>query len=202
MPTITKLYSMKEASQHNTQEDCWVVIDGRVPSFCLALYLVCRVIRSFWVNTILFSFLFGEPGCNLFFLLLIGKGSSLHHFDIRILPFPDGKLCWLSFSMLMLVNPIRGRPWAPIVVSLLSSLSSFSLLYYVFVCFVLDELSLNFIWGLQVSFFSCENFSLYWDYHFLYPFPRFFWNQSRGESSADFLTLIVLRKFEVYLVIQ
>ncbi|XP_010937875.1 cytochrome b5 [Elaeis guineensis] len=30
MPTITKLYSMKEASQHNTQEDCWVVIDGKV----------------------------------------------------------------------------------------------------------------------------------------------------------------------------
>lgn len=30
MPTITKLYSMGEASQHNTREDCWVVIDGKV----------------------------------------------------------------------------------------------------------------------------------------------------------------------------
>ncbi|CAI9785303.1 unnamed protein product [Fraxinus pennsylvanica] len=30
MPTLTKLYSMEEASQHNTQEDCWVVIDGKV----------------------------------------------------------------------------------------------------------------------------------------------------------------------------
>ncbi|XP_008810951.1 cytochrome b5 [Phoenix dactylifera] len=30
MPTITKLYSMEEASQHNTQDDCWVVIDGKV----------------------------------------------------------------------------------------------------------------------------------------------------------------------------
>ncbi|KAL2546618.1 Cytochrome [Forsythia ovata] len=30
MPTLTKLYSMEEASQHNTQEDCWVVIDGKL----------------------------------------------------------------------------------------------------------------------------------------------------------------------------
>ncbi|KAI4314065.1 hypothetical protein L6164_027007 [Bauhinia variegata] len=30
MPTISKLYSMEEASQHNTKEDCWVVIDGKV----------------------------------------------------------------------------------------------------------------------------------------------------------------------------
>ncbi|KAE8730017.1 Cytochrome b5 isoform A [Hibiscus syriacus] len=30
MPTLTKLYSMEEAYQHNTKEDCWVVIDGKV----------------------------------------------------------------------------------------------------------------------------------------------------------------------------
>ncbi|KAL6187806.1 hypothetical protein ACLB2K_039201 [Fragaria x ananassa] len=30
MPTLTKLYSMKEASQHNTKDDCWIVIDGKV----------------------------------------------------------------------------------------------------------------------------------------------------------------------------
>ncbi|RWR77192.1 cytochrome b5-like protein isoform X1 [Cinnamomum micranthum f. kanehirae] len=30
MPTITKLYTMKEAAQHNTHSDCWVVIDGKV----------------------------------------------------------------------------------------------------------------------------------------------------------------------------
>lgn len=30
MPTITKLYSLQEASQHNTREDCWVVIHGKV----------------------------------------------------------------------------------------------------------------------------------------------------------------------------
>ncbi|XAR55936.1 hypothetical protein NMG60_11036183 [Bertholletia excelsa] len=30
MPTLTKLYSMQEASQHNTKEDCWVVIGGKV----------------------------------------------------------------------------------------------------------------------------------------------------------------------------
>ncbi|KAF8389912.1 hypothetical protein HHK36_024431 [Tetracentron sinense] len=30
MPTLTKLYSLQEASEHNTKEDCWVVIDGKV----------------------------------------------------------------------------------------------------------------------------------------------------------------------------
>ncbi|KAK6931365.1 Cytochrome b5-like heme/steroid binding domain [Dillenia turbinata] len=30
MPTLTKLYSMHEASQHNTKNDCWIVIDGKV----------------------------------------------------------------------------------------------------------------------------------------------------------------------------
>ncbi|KAH6802172.1 cytochrome B5 isoform A [Perilla frutescens var. frutescens] len=30
MPTLTKLYTMEEASQHNTNEDCWIVIDGKV----------------------------------------------------------------------------------------------------------------------------------------------------------------------------
>uniref|UniRef100_A0A5B7AX38 Cytochrome b5 heme-binding domain-containing protein n=1 Tax=Davidia involucrata TaxID=16924 RepID=A0A5B7AX38_DAVIN len=30
MPTLTKLFTMQEASQHNTKEDCWIVIDGKV----------------------------------------------------------------------------------------------------------------------------------------------------------------------------
>uniref|UniRef100_A0A5B7ATB6 Cytochrome b5 heme-binding domain-containing protein n=1 Tax=Davidia involucrata TaxID=16924 RepID=A0A5B7ATB6_DAVIN len=30
MPTLTKLYSMQETSQHNSKDDCWVVIDGKV----------------------------------------------------------------------------------------------------------------------------------------------------------------------------
>ncbi|KAI3452914.1 hypothetical protein Pfo_009577 [Paulownia fortunei] len=30
MPTLTKIYTMEEASQHNTNDDCWVVIDGKV----------------------------------------------------------------------------------------------------------------------------------------------------------------------------
>ncbi|KAB1206777.1 Cytochrome b5 isoform B [Morella rubra] len=30
MPTLSKLYTMQEASEHNTKEDCWVVIDGKV----------------------------------------------------------------------------------------------------------------------------------------------------------------------------
>nr|KJB79810.1 hypothetical protein B456_013G095300 [Gossypium raimondii] len=29
MPTLTKLYTMQEASQHNTKDDCWIVIDGK-----------------------------------------------------------------------------------------------------------------------------------------------------------------------------
>ncbi|XP_021718371.1 cytochrome b5-like [Chenopodium quinoa] len=30
MPTLTKLFSMEEAAEHNTKDDCWVVIDGKV----------------------------------------------------------------------------------------------------------------------------------------------------------------------------
>lgn len=30
MPTLTKLFTMEEAAQHNTKDDCWVVIDGKV----------------------------------------------------------------------------------------------------------------------------------------------------------------------------
>ncbi|KAH1031453.1 hypothetical protein J1N35_043627 [Gossypium stocksii] len=30
MPTLTKLYTMQDASQHNTKDDCWIVIDGKV----------------------------------------------------------------------------------------------------------------------------------------------------------------------------
>ncbi|KAF7074722.1 hypothetical protein CFC21_079549 [Triticum aestivum] len=30
MPTLTKLYSMKEAALHNTPEDCWIVVDGKI----------------------------------------------------------------------------------------------------------------------------------------------------------------------------
>ncbi|KAL4303634.1 hypothetical protein GQ457_10G028570 [Hibiscus cannabinus] len=37
MPTLTKLYTMQEASQHNTKDDCWVVIDGKV--YDLSSYL-------------------------------------------------------------------------------------------------------------------------------------------------------------------
>ncbi|XP_062111479.1 cytochrome b5 [Humulus lupulus] len=37
MPSLTKLFSMAEASQHNTKDDCWVVIDGKV--YDLSSYL-------------------------------------------------------------------------------------------------------------------------------------------------------------------
>nr|ACG49215.1 cytochrome b5 [Zea mays] len=30
MPTLTKLYSMEEAALHNTPDDCWVVVDGKI----------------------------------------------------------------------------------------------------------------------------------------------------------------------------
>ncbi|RVW42191.1 Cytochrome b5 isoform A [Vitis vinifera] len=33
MPTLTKLFSMQEASLHNSKDDCWVVIDGKIDVF-------------------------------------------------------------------------------------------------------------------------------------------------------------------------
>ncbi|KAL0695395.1 hypothetical protein Bca4012_062575 [Brassica carinata] len=30
MPTLTKIYSMEEVAAHNKQDDCWIVIDGKV----------------------------------------------------------------------------------------------------------------------------------------------------------------------------
>ncbi|KMZ70399.1 Cytochrome b5 isoform B [Zostera marina] len=30
MPTITKLFSMAEASEHVSSDDCWIVVDGKV----------------------------------------------------------------------------------------------------------------------------------------------------------------------------
>lgn len=41
MPILTKLYSMAEASEHSTKEDCWVVIDGKVYPYTY-LHLVFR----------------------------------------------------------------------------------------------------------------------------------------------------------------
>ncbi|KAF4367887.1 cytochrome b5 [Cannabis sativa] len=37
MPSLTKLFSMEEISQHNTKDDCWVVIDDKV--YDLSSYL-------------------------------------------------------------------------------------------------------------------------------------------------------------------
>ncbi|CAI9096438.1 OLC1v1032591C1 [Oldenlandia corymbosa var. corymbosa] len=30
MATLSEIYTMEEAALHNTKEDCWVVIDGKV----------------------------------------------------------------------------------------------------------------------------------------------------------------------------
>ncbi|CAN6881670.1 unnamed protein product [Brassica oleracea] len=30
MPTLTKIYPMEEVAAHNKQDDCWIVIDGKV----------------------------------------------------------------------------------------------------------------------------------------------------------------------------
>lgn len=37
MPTITNFYTFKEVYQHNTREDCWVIINGKV--YDVTIYL-------------------------------------------------------------------------------------------------------------------------------------------------------------------
>lgn len=56
MPTLTKLFTMEEASEHNTKDDCWVVIDGKVlfGIFCFFFLLFMGLICFygcflFWV---------------------------------------------------------------------------------------------------------------------------------------------------------
>ena len=41
MPTLTKLYSMEEAALHNTPDDCWVVVDGKVAPLYPSLIRPC-----------------------------------------------------------------------------------------------------------------------------------------------------------------
>jgi hypothetical protein len=38
MPTIEKLYSMKEVAEHNSADDCWIVVDGKVLSLVILHY--------------------------------------------------------------------------------------------------------------------------------------------------------------------
>ncbi|XP_020212890.1 cytochrome b5 [Cajanus cajan] len=30
MPTLTNFYAIEELSQHNTKDDCWILVDGKV----------------------------------------------------------------------------------------------------------------------------------------------------------------------------
>lgn len=72
MPTLSKLYSMQEASEHNTKDDCWVVIDGKVHvffsffhffifyfyelvGFFLSLKLLDYLYKAIWVLFLLFK---------------------------------------------------------------------------------------------------------------------------------------------------
>jgi hypothetical protein len=50
MPTLTKLYSMKEAALHNTPEDCWVVIDGKVAPPSRSLLPSCLLLCVYTVS--------------------------------------------------------------------------------------------------------------------------------------------------------
>ncbi|KAL1556584.1 Cytochrome b5 isoform A, variant 2 [Salvia divinorum] len=71
MPTLTKLYTLEEASQHNTSEDCWITIDGKV-------YDVS-------------SYLDEHPGGDDVILGATGNFSISIHNTIKSLPtqFPD-----------------------------------------------------------------------------------------------------------------
>lgn len=57
MPQLTKLYTMAEASEHNTKDDCWVVIDGKVPLLPKKKgFFFLRFVIGFFIINILDSF--------------------------------------------------------------------------------------------------------------------------------------------------
>lgn len=66
MPTLTKLYSMEEASKHNTSDDCWIVIDGKVQHYSLLQFVVWRF---------LFPFQFSNLSVEVFVLLILCRDT-------------------------------------------------------------------------------------------------------------------------------
>ncbi|RWW13407.1 hypothetical protein GW17_00022874, partial [Ensete ventricosum] len=56
MATLSKLYSMREATEHNTRDDCWVVIHGKVRSFYHSF--------SFFTHIVLALFCLIRPRCH------------------------------------------------------------------------------------------------------------------------------------------
>lgn len=58
MPTIEKLYSMKEVAEHNSADDCWIVVDGKVLSLSLSSNLAL-----FWISYFLFLLLSFQVAC-------------------------------------------------------------------------------------------------------------------------------------------
>lgn len=45
MPTIEKLFSMKEVAEHNSADDCWIVVNGKVLLCILFDYLLSLLKR-------------------------------------------------------------------------------------------------------------------------------------------------------------
>ncbi|KAK4399859.1 cytochrome isoform A [Sesamum angolense] len=115
MPTLTKIYTMEEASEHNTKDDCWVVVDGKLDCDC---YVHCTeqiTVRFYLVGELVYdvsSYLDEHPGGDDVLLRATGRlwnnNNWFFHFFILIL---KEKMLLMNSKMLAIAKQ-RGSLWS------------------------------------------------------------------------------------------
>lgn len=100
MATLSKLYSMREAAEHNTRDDCWVVIHGKVRSFYFSFSFFAHIVLALFClirphQAILVHFVYARAGCYAGTWLILSVisdelcGRCFVYFDYMLLSNPS-----------------------------------------------------------------------------------------------------------------